>query len=305
MDIIFVINNKNNRLAKVLPGLRKYCREIQLGSVQFIITQRKKHAIELARQATEKGCDYMVAVGGDGTLNEVINGMLQSNLTAREYPTIGLLPLGSANDFARTASISNSIEELIELIKSNTSKKIDLGKITLQQTMETRYFINIAGVGLGAEVAQNLEQSSSVLGSGFNYFKQIIKGFLSYVKKEVSCTSKTWQWKGKLLQMTVANGRYFGNAICIAPDAKITDGLFQVSIFGDLSIWDYLKNYGNLKKGVKIKLPQVCYHESREVSLQSKDSCSIEADGEYVRLAPAVIKVLPNAISFLMSPDVQ
>jgi len=305
MNIVFVINNKNNRLAKVLPGLRKYCREIQLGSVQFITTQRKKHAIELARQATEKGCDYMVAVGGDGTLNELINGILQSNLTANEYPTIGLLPLGSANDFARTAGISNSIEELIELIQSNTSKKIDLGKIILQQTGETRYFINIAGVGLGAEIAQNLEQSSSVLGPGFNYFRHIIKGFLSYAKKEVSCTSSTWQWKGKLLQMTVANGRYFGNAICIAPDARITDGLFQVSIFGDLSIWDYLKNYGNLKKGVKINLPQVYYHNARDVLLHSNDSCSIEADGEYVGLAPAVITILPKAISFLIPPDIQ
>ncbi|MBT8292529.1 MAG: diacylglycerol kinase family lipid kinase [Eudoraea sp.] len=305
MNIVFVINNKNNRLAKVLPRLRKYCREIHLGSVQFIITQRKKHAIELARKVTEKGCDYMVAVGGDGTLNEVINGMLQSNIPTNEYPTIGLLPLGSANDFARTAGISNSIEALIELIQSNSSKKIDLGKIIIQQTRETRYFINIAGIGLGAEIAQNLEQSSSVLGPGFNYFRHIIKGFLSYVKKEVSCTSRTWQWKGRLLQMTVANGRYFGNAICIAPDARITDGLFQVSIFGDLSIWDYLKNYGNLKKGVKINLPQVCYHNTREVLLQSTDSCSIEADGEYVGLAPAVITILPKAISFLMPPDVQ
>lgn len=276
-----------------------------MGSVQFISTLRKKHAVELAKQVTENGCDYMVAVGGDGTLNEVINGMLQSNIPADEYPAIGLLPHGSANDFARTARISNSIEELIELIQSNSTQKIDLGKIILQQTRETRYFINIAGVGLGPEVAQNLEQSSSVLGPVFNYFKQIIKGFLSYVKKEVSCTSRTWMWKGKLLQMAVANGRYFGNAICIAPDAKLADGQFQVAIFGDLSIWDYLKNLGNLKKGVKINLPQVSYHNANEVLLESNDSCGIEADGEYVGLTPATISVLPKAISFLMPPDVQ
>ena len=276
-----------------------------MGSVQFISTLRKKHAIELAKQATENGCDYMVAVGGDGTLHEVINGMLQSNIPANEYPAIGLLPHGSANDFARTARISKSIEELIELIQSNTTQKIDLGKIILQQTQETRYFINIAGVGLGAEVAQNLEQSSSVLGPGFNYFKHIIKGFLAYVKKEVSCTSSTWQWKGKLLLMTVANGRYFGNAICTTPDAKLTDGQFQVAIFGNLSIWDYLKNLGNLKKGAKINLPQVSYYVANEVLLESNDSCGIEADGEYVGLAPATISVLPKAICFLMPPDVQ
>ncbi|MGB5667526.1 MAG: diacylglycerol kinase family protein [Maribacter sp.] len=309
MNIVFVVNNKNNRLAKVLPRLNQYCQQMNMApiafGVQFMSTLRKKHAIELAKQATENGCDYLVAVGGDGTLNEVINGMLQSNIPANDYPAIGLLPHGSANDFARSARISNSIEELIELIQSNTTQKIDLGKIIIQQTQKTRYFINIAGVGLGSEVAQNLEQSSSVLGPGFNYFKHIIKGFLSYAKKEVSCTSSTWQWKGKLLQMVVANGRYYGNAIYIAPDAKLTDGQFQVAIFGDLSIWDYLKNFGNLKKGVKINLPQVSYHDTNEVLLESNDSCGIEADGEYVGLAPATISVLPKAICFLMPPDVQ
>jgi YegS/Rv2252/BmrU family lipid kinase len=305
MNIVFVINNKNNRLAKVLPRLYQFCQQTSMGNAQFFFTERKKHAIELAKQATENGCDYLVSVGGDGTLHEVVNGMLQSKLPANEYPVIGLLPYGSANDFARTTRISNSIEELVEMIRSNTTLKIDLGRILLQQTHETRYFINIAGVGLGPEVAQKLEQSSSVLGPGFNYFKHIIKGFFSYVKKEVSCTSSTWQWKGKLLQMAVANGRYHGNAICTAPDAKLTDGLFQVVIYGDLRIWDYIKNFRNLKKGIKINLPQVSYHDAGEVLLESNDSCGIEADGEYVGLAPATISVVPKAINFLMSPNIE
>ena len=305
MNIVFVVNNKNNRLAKVLPRLAHYCEQAKLGRVQFLSTLRKKHAIALAKEATENGCDYLVAVGGDGTLHEVINGMLQANTPANAYPTVGLLPYGSANDFARTAGITNSIAALIALIQANATQKIDLGKIIIQQTQETRYFINIAGVGLGALVAQNLERSSSVLGPGFNYYKHIIKGFFSYVKKEVSCTSSTWQFKGKLLQMAVANGRYFGNAICIAPDAKLTNGQFQLAIFGDLSLWDYLKNFGNFKKGVRINLPQVSYHTVNEVLLESKDSCGIEADGEYVGLAPATISVVPKAIRFLMPPGVQ
>jgi len=305
MKIVFVVNNKNKRSAKLLPRLEQYCQQANLGSVQYISTLRKKHAIELAKQATENGCDYLVAVGGDGTLHEVINGVLQSNIPINEYPVIGLLPHGSANDFARTAGISSSIEELIELIKNNSTQKIDLGKIIIQHTQETRFFINIAGVGLGPEVAQNLEQSSSMLGPGFNYFKHIILGFFAYSKKEVNCTSSTWQWKGKLLQMAVANGRYYGNAICTAPDAKLTNGQFQVAIFGDLSIWDYLKNLGNLKKGVKINHPQVTYHNAQEVLLESNDSCGIEADGEYVGLAPATISILPKTISFLMPPGVQ
>jgi YegS/Rv2252/BmrU family lipid kinase len=304
MKIVFVINNKNNRLGKMLPRLEHYCRESDPGNVMFLYTQQKKHAIELAREATENGCDYLIAVGGDGTLHELINGVMQKRLSGAKYPVIGVLPCGSANDFARTAQLSNSIEKLMELIKANTYSEIDLGSILLHTSGETRYFINIAGLGLGPEVVQSLGQSSSVLGSDFNYFKHIIKGFLGYKKKEVHCTGNTWQWRGKLLQMAVANGRYFGHAICPTPDARLTDGQFQVAIFGNLSLWDYLKNLGKLKKGIKINHPQVSYHEASEVFAESNDLCGIEADGEYVGLTPATIRVMPKAIRFLMPHDV-
>ena len=302
MKIVFVVNNKNNRLAKVLPAIESYCEASDLGTVQFKYTKQKKHAIVLAREAVEAGCDHLIAVGGDGTLHEVVNGVLQRSVSAEENPVIGLLPYGSANDFARTAGITKSVVELVGYIRSGSHQKIDLGKIVLQQSGETRYFINIAGAGMGPEVAKRMEDSSSVFGSSFNYFKQIIKGFLSYRKKEVSCRTDTWHWQGKLLQMAVANGRCFGNAIFVAPDAKIDDGLFQVSIFGNLSIWDYLKNLGKLKKGRKIQLPEVHYHDAKEVILESTESCGIEADGEYVGLVPASITLLPEAISFLLPP---
>ncbi|NNC45928.1 MAG: diacylglycerol kinase family lipid kinase [Winogradskyella sp.] len=305
MKIVFIVNNKNNRLAKVLPKLMQYCEQRNLGDVTFMSTLRRKHAIELAKQTTESGCDYIIAVGGDGTLHEIVNGILQSNIPADEYPILGLLPYGSANDFARTAKVSKSIEQLIELIESKTTQNIDLGKIVIQQTQETRFFINIAGVGLGPEVVKNLEQSSSVFGPDFNYFKHIIKTFLFYAKKEVSCTSNQWRWQGKLLQLAVANGRYFGNAICIAPDAKLTSGKFQIAIFGDLSIWDYLKNIIKLKKGVKINHLQVSYYFTDKVHLESTSSCGIEADGEYVGLVPATLSILPKAIYFLMPSDIQ
>ena len=304
MKIVFIVNSKNNRAVRVLPELERHYRQTSPGRAEFLSTQRKKHAIELAREAAENGCDYMIAVGGDGTLHEVINGLLQSNLPARRYPAIGLLPCGSANDFARTARVSDSLEDLLNLIQTHTTQKIDLGQILLKQTGEIRYFINIAGAGLGGEVVERMEQSSGLLGPDLNYFWHIFAGFLRYIKKEVTCTGGRWQWKGRLLQMAVANGRCFGNALCVAPDARLGDGLFQIAIFGDLSIWDYLKNLGKLKKGVRIDHPEVTYQNAGEVLLESNVPCPIEADGEYVGLAPATLKVLPEAIVFLMPPEV-
>jgi len=303
MKVVFIVNSKNKRAVRVLPELELYYRQTNSGSVEFLPTRRKKDAIELARESVENGCDYMIAVGGDGTLHEVINGLLQSSLPAHEYPIIGLLPCGSANDFARTAHVSDSMEDLVHLIETHTAQKIDLGQIVLEQTGEVRYFINIAGAGLGGEVVQKMEQSSGLLGPGLNYFWHIFAGFLRYIKKEVTCTSDGLQWKGRLLQMAVANGRCFGNDLCVAPDARLDDGLFQVAIFGELSVWDYLKNLGKLKKGVRIDHPEVTYHKAKEVLLESKAPLHIEADGEFVGLAPATLSVVPEAVVFLMPPE--
>ncbi|MGB5402623.1 MAG: diacylglycerol kinase family protein [Robiginitalea sp.] len=303
MKIVFIVNSKNNRAVKMLPGLERHFRQTNPGPVQFLLTRRKKHAIDLALESAENGCDYMIAVGGDGTLHEVINGLLQSSLPAHEYPIIGLLPCGSANDFARTAHVSDSMEDLVHLIETHTAQKIDLGQIVLEQTGEVRYFINIAGAGLGGEVVQKMEQSPRLLGPDLNYFWHIFTGFLRYIKKEVTCTGGSWKWQGRLLQMAVANGRCFGNALCVAPDARLDDGLFQVTIFGDLSVWDYLKNLGKLKKGIRIDHPKVTYNKAKEIWLESKTPLHIEADGEYVGLAPATLSVLPKAISFLMPPQ--
>ena len=299
MKTVFIVNNKNNRLAKLLPRLEGLSRHPELGSVQLVSTLWKQHAVELARNAAKNGCDHLIAVGGDGTLHEVVNGVLQSNIPGNAFPAIGLLPYGSANDFARTAGISRSLEALVALVESRSTQRIDLGKIVLEQTGETRYFINIAGLGLSPEVARKVAQTSSVLGPGFNYFRQIVAGFSGHEKKEVQCTGGPWQWQGMLLQMAVANGRYFGNALCVAPDARLADGEFQVAIFGDLSLWDYLKNLGNLKRGAKINHVQVHYFSGANLRVESSEPCGIEADGEYVGLAPATFSVLPKVIRFL------
>ena len=304
MKTVFIVNNKHNRLASLLPRLEELSRRPGLGSVQLVTTLWKQHTVELARNATRNGCDALIAVGGDGTLHEVVNGVMQSNIPANAFPAIGLLPYGSANDFARSAGISRSPEALVALLESRSTQRLDLGKIVLEQTGETRYFINIAGLGLSPEVARKVSQTSSVLGPGFNYFRQILSGFAGYEKKQVRCTAGPWQWEGKLLQMAVANGRYFGNALCIAPDARLADGQFEVAIFGDLSVWDYIRNLGNLKKGARINHEQVYYHHASQVQIESRDACGIEADGEYVGLSPATISVVSRVIRFLVPTEV-
>ena len=299
MKIIFIINNKNNRLQKTISELCQFFDERYPGRVEYAFTLRKKHAMELAMQGAEMGCDYLVVVGGDGTLNEVINGVFRSKIPADQYPVIGLLPCGSANDFARTAGITFSMKSLDEALKSGISRKIDVGVIRFDPSMEIRYFINMAGIGLGAKVVQYMERSRAILGPGIHYSWNILRGFLGYRKTWVNCSNDAWQWHGSVLQIAVGNGRYFGNGICITPDARLDDGQLQVAIFGNLSLWDYIKNLGRLKKGTRIDHPQVSYYTAEEIRLEGGSECGIEADGEFVGLLPAIISILPERILML------
>lgn len=303
MKIIFIIHGRKRGVNQLLTRLHKTCGEAGLQQVWFLSTLRPKHAVELARQAVENGCDYLMAVGGDGTLNEVVNGMMQSKVPASAYPVLGLLPFGSGNDFARSAGLTAHPDRLLGLLKTRSIHRIDLGKVVLEPTGEIRFFVNIAGLGLGPEVVRGMEQASGRLGPQLTYFTHILKGFFSYTKKHVRCSSGTWQWEGPLLQMAVAKGRCFGNGLCIAPDARLADGQFQLALFGNLSLWDYLKNLGNLKKGQPVLHPQVTYLKAREVRVESPDGCGIEADGEYVGQAPAIFSILPGAIRFLMPQE--
>ena len=304
MRIVFIVNNKNNRLKKKLPALHSFFEVRFPGQVEIQCTLRHWHAAELAKITSEEGCDYLISAGGDGTLHEVINGLLLSEVPPDRRPAVGLLPLGSANDFARTAGISSSSEDLAKWISNRTIQKIDAGMIRLDATGEMRYFINVAGLGLGAEVVQLMNRKEPFLGAALHYYYGIFRGFLQYRKKEVVCRGNAWEWKGRMLQMAVGNGRYFGNGICIVPQAALADGTLGVSIFGDLSLWDYMKNIQNLKKGNFIEHPGVIYRNSNELFLKG-DGCGIEADGEFLGSLPATVSVIPSALSFLMPPAQQ
>jgi len=302
MQITFIVNSQIKKLRRTLAEIGDTFYGVDEIQATILQTHHAGHSKELAQEVTQKGCDYLIAVGGDGTLNEVLNGIMNANIPTNEFPVLAVLPRGSANDFVKTIKASDHIISLKDDILNKNIQKIDIGKIVITSTQDKpKYFINIASLGLGPEVVKTMENSSKMFGSSVAYFSSIIRGFLSYEKRSVLCEGDEWRWEGKLLQMAVANGRFFGHGICVAPDASIRDGLFHISLFGELSLFDYLKNMANLKKGIKINLPAAHYFTAKEIKITPiNDQCGIEADGEYAGESPVTIKVLPDAIKFLM-----
>ena len=273
--------------------------------VNFYETAHPRHAEGLTMQALNDGCDFMIAVGGDGTLNEMVNGFLKSGGRTKFNTVLGVLPYGTGNDFARGLGILRSIDQLSSLLKQNSPALIDAGCMEFQlpdSSVKIHYFDNIADLGIGADVVvqvNGVHLRKKILGGTLTFFLAVLITFFTYKHKKIKVSWDGFSWEGRVLSVVVANGRYFGSGLGIAPDARQDDGLFEVVIFADLSIIDYLKHYATVRKAKHVIHPEAHYYRVNELSVEPVGNLAIvEADGEIAGQAPVIYKCLPAACRF-------
>ncbi len=272
-------------------------------SVTVAITNGNGNAIALSKKAVIEGTDYIIAAGGDGTMSEVVNGIMLVEKEKRENLIVGLYPLGSGNDFSRTMKLSKNLNDLYELIKQNSINKIDIGKLEYKKMNGedgVRYFNNIADIGLGAEVAKRVNEGKKIYGPNFDFFKATLLGFINYKRKKLNIESGEFKWTGSLLILCIANGKYFGSGLCIAPHAKVNDGKFSITLAGNVSLFDYLKNIFRIRSGKFIEHPELYYKEFESCTIEPVgEPCLIEADGEMIGKIPLKAEILKDEIYFL------
>lgn len=278
-------------------------------SVRFYETVRPRHAEQLSEQALSDGCDFLIAVGGDGTLNEMVNGYLNLGGTTKLNTAIGVLPYGTGNDFARGMGITRSIEQLWNLLRQNKPGMVDAGAMRFHLpdgSVKVRYFDNIADLGIGAEVVARVNGvhfRKKILGGTLTFFFSALTTFMTFKHKKIKVFWEGFEWEGKVLSLVVANGRYFGSGLGIAPDARTDDGMFEVVILADLSIMDYLRNYASVRRAEKLSHPEVSYHRTSRLTVETLDRVGItivEADGEIEGQAPIEYICMPGALKFLV-----
>ncbi len=281
---------------KVLPRLSK------LFQVDVFETRTKHDAIGLASKAVDKYYDVVIAAGGDGTLNQVLNGMLRGREGNSKLPLIAVLPIGSGNDFARTLKITTDVQALIDKLVSLKYCNVDVGKIQYQseeQKTEFSYFVNVVDAGMGPEVVSRLASSGRSFGSEVAYYVAILSTFFSYKAMEVEIKTPEWRWKNKLRTVAVGNGKFYGNGLCIAPGAKPDDGIFSSFICGDVSVLEFIWYSFDLKNSKEIVHSKIKYASAKHIEFIAETPCRVEADGELLGLLPAVIDIIPARIKFL------
>jgi YegS/Rv2252/BmrU family lipid kinase len=286
---------------KIAPALSKVL------SLEIVETRSRNDAVTLASKATDQLADLVLAAGGDGTLNQVLNGVLRGREKESRLPVIGLIPIGSGNDFARTAGITHDPEKLIQLMRNFTPKKTDIGKVTFmpfpeKENQQTeRYFVNVADIGMGPVVVDHVLKSGRPFGHGAAYYKSILSTFFTYKPMMVTAQTADWSWTGKLRTLAIGNGKFYGHGLCVAPDAVIDDRMFTAFICGNVSVFDFVRHTPTLMMGKFItNMEEVHYKKTTSISLSSESTCLIEGDGEILGTLPGKIELIDRQLDLLI-----
>lgn len=267
------------------------------------ITDAPGDATRLTRDALRGGAERVVAIGGDGTINEVCNGFFDERGAAiAAEASMAVIPFGTGGDFRRTVHLPTELAEAARVIAANHRRKVDVGRLEFTASdgkRALRMFANIASFGVSGVVDRLVNESGKKLGR------------LSFA---LATARATWSYKNQRVQLVfdgrdrveatintvaVANGRYFGGAMMVAPNAELDDGQFDVIAMGDFGFGDLLKSGRRLYQGTHLTMDKVTARRARVVEAEPIDPAAIvelDVDGENPGRLPARFELLPAAL---------
>jgi len=276
------------------------------GKLDVAFTAAPRHATQLAREAIEAGTKTVIAAGGDGTLSEVVAGVLDSGAAAQTR--IGLIPLGSGGDFPRSLGLLGGPEAAIDVIAAGGVRCIDAGRIRyldLDGKARDGFFANEASVGISAEVAAQVSGASKRFGGTAAFAQGAIRAIAAFQPNPVRVrVDDETVFEGDVTLVSVSNGRYFGGAMKIAPSAELDDGVFEVVIGARFSKPELLfRLLPSLYSGSHVGHAGVSVHRGSRVALEPGNGATrtgqVEADGELLGRVPVQIDLLPRALQML------
>jgi diacylglycerol kinase (ATP) len=292
MKAAFLFNpaSANGSTGKRWPELQRRAKELGLDG-DSLLSERPGQLTELARAAAGTH-DLLVVVGGDGTLNEVVNGV--AGLDAE----LAVLPAGTGQDFGKTHDIPTGFDDAVRLALEGTARALDIGRATFQDGAgeATRYFANVGSAGMSGAVARRANSMSKRLGGRTTFFYALVREFAAWKNTEVTVTLDGDERRGPMHDVIVANGRWHGGGMKLAPDARPDDGLFDVVLIGDVTKLDFVTTAPKLYSGKHVGHPRVEVLRTATVAVDAAKPLPIELEGETVGITPARFEIVPGAL---------
>jgi YegS/Rv2252/BmrU family lipid kinase len=257
------------------------------------VTARAGETGDVAHQMIERGHTTVVAIGGDGTINEVASAILADGRGV----TLGIIPSGNGSDFVRTLGLPKSPPEAVGLILRSAPVKIDAGSVSFNDGTQ-RYFLNIAGLGFDSIVAE-YTIGSRLPGSTLPYIVSVLRAMRVYKNMQMKVESPDFTWEGRAASVLVANAKYFAGGMKIAPMAEIDDGKLDLAVLGDLTKFEMVRATPGLYGGKHVNNPKFIHFVTTEMRVTSERPVRVQVDGELTQTGPVTFKVLPGALSIL------
>ena len=304
MKTIVIVNPQagNGRTEKIWPNIESVL-EKSIGSFEVLHTTCRGDATDLSRRILAVDTVRIVAVGGDGHLNEVLNGFIENDLPVNPEARLSFVMTGTGCDFQRSLGISSKWQNAAAKLKDAKVRKIDVGKVTYtaaDKTQKIRYFDNIASFGLSGAVDHCLEHSRlrDYLGGSPLFLWATIKTVFTHPNQSIRFRIDDGPEEEICSRLCLlANGRYFGGAMHAAPEAELDDGLLDLLMLKEISVAKFLWHLPKIYKGTHLKIPEIFFQKVHKFTAESSEQVILDIDGESPGYLAATFEVLPKILN--------
>ncbi len=289
-------NAGSGKCQKNWPTIQKLVKRSKI-DFEFEFTERKGHAIEITKKLIERGFRKLIVVGGDGTLNEVVNGIFTQDDIDPKSITLGMIPVGTGNDWCRTFQVPTKYIDAIKLIRDEKTVVQDIGLVNFyDNAAPDRYFANVAGIGFDATVAHAANKlKDQGKGNALSYMLILIKTLLKYNSKSMQLTVGDRTYNERMFSIGIGIGKYNGGGMKQLPNAIANDGLLDITIIKKITKWTVVKELKGLYDGSFLSHPKIDALQNTVVSF-AQNQLEIETDGESVGFGPQNFSILPKAL---------
>jgi len=273
---------------------------LQNFEVEVVFTEFKNHAVKIVQNYIKQGFTRFICVGGDGTLHSIVNGILSLNPSNIFEIKIGIIAIGTGNDWIKTYHISKDYKKDIQIIKAENTIKQDIGKLNITKNNKTVYFNNLAGIGFDGYVVNKVHKFKNL---GFlAYLTGAIVSLTSYKKATLEITFNNTIIKEKTLMLLIGLCKYSGGGMQLTKNSDPTDGLFDISIIHKVHLFNILGNLAGLFNGTITNHKLVNTYKASSLQIKVLDTITtyIQADGELVGSDNFSVSILPKAINFIV-----
>ncbi len=271
-----------------------------LSHFEVSFTKASGEATLLARHALKTGVSCVVAVGGDGTLNEVVNGFFEGGKRIRPDASIGLLPRGTGGDFRRTLDWTTDFELAVKRLSSSQTRAVDLGSVSFHShagAAVQRYFANVCSFGVSGVVDQEVNKTTKMLGGKASFLMGSLRAMRNYTDKVVRFSLDGGPaTETQVTTLSVANGKYFGGGMKVAPQADMSDGIFDVTLWQGYGVRDFVLKSASIYSGKHVDWEGTKTFRCQTLEASSKQEVLIDCDGEQPGRLPCTVTMVPNAI---------